>query len=656
VKVIADIRDVAAVNGARAPLRVTVVAHELRGFLPVGGMGTATTFLALALARMGHSVEILLGVMHRPESIAPEWKEVYQSAGIHIRGVAPDDEAVEPEHFVRTHGIARALEADPPDVVVVHDLGAPAYSALRLRQAGLALQDTLFVVFCHGTRRWVLEMSRRLHAADLEHVLALSVLERMSLELADVVVSPSAYLIRWMSDQGWRLPERTLVVPYITRSAALDEPPPQRASVTGSVERIAFFGRLEEKKGLKAFAAALNTLEPQLLENVELEFIGKPTGTWPPERVEQLLTEETRAALRRISFESDLDQAQALARLSRPGTLVVTPSLGDNSPNTVYECIEHGIPLIASNVGGIPELIAPEDRAHALFDPTPDGIAEALRRVLADGRTLRPPRPAFDAADSYRRWGEVVELRPQRPAAAAADGPVDVVVVHRRSREALERCLAALERQTWTNFRVHVAETREAGAWTGGAPYVVFLDEEDVPEAELLAALVTARAASDADVVTCGVRVETPEGGRALHFFSGQPAGLGVLTNDYGTVALFRREARGDEKTAWPPQRDPDWPLLAAWTSRGAEVVSIPAPLVMRKQRVGSVENDSSDAVLVVHELERALPDALRGTARLAAGLAANAPRAPAPSAKSRVVNVALRLAAALRQLSGGRG
>ena len=30
--------------------------------------------LAVALARMGHSVEILLGVMHRPESIDPQWR------------------------------------------------------------------------------------------------------------------------------------------------------------------------------------------------------------------------------------------------------------------------------------------------------------------------------------------------------------------------------------------------------------------------------------------------------------------------------------------------------------------------------------------------------------------------------------------------------
>ena len=640
--------------------RVTIVTHELRGFLPVGGMGTATTYLALALARMGHAVEILLGVMHRPESIQPDWEALYRGAGIRIRPVAPTDEAVEPEHFMRTHGVGRALQADAPDVVVVHDLGAPAYSALRLRQVGLALQDTLFVVFCHGTRRWVLDMSRQLRVADLEHVLALSTLERMSLELADVVVSPSAYLVQWMNGQGWRLPERTLVIPYLTRSAALGEPPPKPANGATALQRIAFFGRLEEKKGLKPFAAALNRLEPELLQRVELEFIGKTTATWTRERVEQLLTEETTRALRRISFEGELDQTEALERLSRPGTLAVTPSLGDNSPNTVYECIERGIPLIASNIGGIPELIAAEDRARVLFEPTPDGIAEALRRALADGRMLRPPRPGFSGADSYRRWGEIVDMRPHRRV-TTADGPVDVVVVNRRSREALGRCLSALERQTYANFRVHVsagafvAEARQRGLRAGTAPYVVFLDEEDVPEAELLETLLRAQAASGADVVSCGVRLETAEGRGTLQFFSGQPGGLGALANGYGTVALLRREVLGDEETAWPAERDPDWPLLARCTAAGASVISIPAPLATRTARVGSVDDDPSDALLAVNELEHALPVSLRGTARLTAGLAVNAPPAPTASAGGGVVNVALRLAAAIRRLSGPR-
>jgi len=347
---------------------VTVIAHELRGFHPVGGMGTATTFLALALARSGHSVELLLG-KHPVDSIDPYWDTVYTDAGIQIRPAPPSEEFVEPWHFAKPHSIALGLAADPPDVVIAHDLGAPAYSALRLRQAGIAFENTLFVVFCHGTRRYIANLSPDVPLADLQTVLAIGTLEQASVELADVVVSPSAYLVEWMRDQGWELPERTLVIPYFTRPGATGEPAarPSRPK-PDLLRRIAFFGRVDEKKGLKVFADGLNAVEPKRLDGLELQFVGKTTATWTRERAEGLLSDETKRALRRVSFESELDQHEALALLSRPGTLAVMPSLHDNSPNAVYECLEQGIPFIASNVGGVPELIDPADQARQVLE------------------------------------------------------------------------------------------------------------------------------------------------------------------------------------------------------------------------------------------------------------------------------------------------
>src|SRR5438046_1098483 len=176
-------------------------------------MGTATTFLALARARLGHSVEILIGLHHVAESVDPVWGRVYADAGVRLRSARESDERVEPWHFEVARKVELELRADPPDVVVVHDLGGPAYSALRLRQAGVAFENTLFVVFCHGSRRYVLELSRKLGVRDLRQLLDVGVHEQASVELADVVVSPSSYLLDWMRSDGWRLPNRTFVIP-----------------------------------------------------------------------------------------------------------------------------------------------------------------------------------------------------------------------------------------------------------------------------------------------------------------------------------------------------------------------------------------------------------------------------------------------------------
>src|SRR5438874_9609676 len=120
--------------------RVTVIAHELLGFSPVGGMGTATSLLALGLARLGHTVEILLG-LNDPRSMDAYWREAYESAGIRVFAMPSLDAEVRPWYFAQLRVVELGLRANPPDVVIAHDFAAPAYSALRLRQAGIAFEE-----------------------------------------------------------------------------------------------------------------------------------------------------------------------------------------------------------------------------------------------------------------------------------------------------------------------------------------------------------------------------------------------------------------------------------------------------------------------------------------------------------------------------------
>jgi glycosyltransferase involved in cell wall biosynthesis len=602
--------------------RVTVVADEMLGYTRTGGIGTATTFLALALGRMGHHVDFLYVGEPPTAPLEQEWARLYEQSGVLIHLLPRGDDRVEPSLLGRARDTELVLAADPPDVVIVQDLAAPAYTALRMRQLGLGFEHTLFVVYCHGGRRWITDTARKVRV--LPGAQAVTVLEQAAVELADVVVSPSEYLLDWMRRQGWRLPATSLVIPYLTRAVATGEPRPRAAANGGRVERIAFFGRLEERKGLEPFAAGLNAIAPDLLGDVELEFVGRETPAWPSERVEALLSERTRRGLRGISFQTNLDQPEALARLSRPGTLAVMPSLGETFSNAVYECLERGIPFIASDAGAPAELVAPDDRTRVLFEPTPQGVAGALRRVLADTDALRPARPAFDPGGAYDRWAEVIARDPERRPSRPELSHVDVVVTRRTSTDRASPCLAALERQTFQRFRAVVAAP-EAGLASATGDWVVFLDDEDVLDARFLETLVRAQASSGADVVTCGLRL--PSGAERL--FLGEPGGLGLLANHYGAAALIRRSLLPDQANGWTAADDREWPLLAGLSVRGARIVSVPRALVTRRVPPGEIENHPADALTVVRQFERQLPRELGALARLAAGLAASRPATP---------------------------
>jgi len=553
--------------------RITLVTDELLGYVRTGGIGTATTYLAVALGRMGHKVELLAAGDPPSAPMGEEWSSLYEDAGVAVRVLPRSTRRIEPSYFARMRDVEDALAADPPDVVITQDLAAPAYTALRMRHLGLAFEQTLFVVYCHGGRRWITDMARKVRVLPGAH--AVTELERTSVEIADVVVSPSAYLIDWMHNEGWRLPERTVVTPHLSRSAATGKTQARATPNGGRVTRIAFFGRLEERKGLKPFAAGLNALPPELLHDVELEFVGSATPAWPPERIEALLAEQTRRALRRISFETDLDQPEAFARLSRPGTLAVMPSLGETFSNAVYECLERGIPFIASDAGAPAELVAAEDHDRVLFEPSADGVAGALQRALSNGEALRPARAAFDAAGGYERWAAVVELEP---------------------------------------------EARPSGE---GADSIVVRDETDVLHEDCVELLTRAQTVSGADVVTCGVRLQ--DGTERL--FLGEPRGVGLLANHYGTVSLVRRSLLPDGA-----ERQNPWPLYAQLSLEGATVVSIPRALATPRAAPGDVDRDPAAALLVVQHFEAHLPHLLRGLARLAAGLAAAAPEHARPA------------------------
>src|SRR5262249_1285874 len=158
-----------------------------------------------------------------------------------------------------------------------------------------------------------------------------------------------------------------------------------------------------------------NELDPTLLRRVGLDFVGKPTASWTPERIAGALSERAKGALRDVSFATDLDQPEALAQLRRPGTVAVTPPLGATPPHTVHQGPAQGIPFLASAVGGIPELIAERDRAQVLFPPTVEGVRAALARAISDEHPHGPVTAAFTTEASESAWSDIVRRTPQQP-------------------------------------------------------------------------------------------------------------------------------------------------------------------------------------------------------------------------------------------------
>ncbi len=59
--------------------------------------------------------------------------------------------------------------------------------------------------------------------------------------------------------------------------------------------------------------------------------------------------------------------------------LNVVPSLADSCPNTIMEALYFSIPVIGSNVGGIPEILCDE---HAIFEPNCSSLVKKISELI----------------------------------------------------------------------------------------------------------------------------------------------------------------------------------------------------------------------------------------------------------------------------------
>jgi hypothetical protein len=151
---------------------------------------------------------------------------------------------------------------------------------------------------------------------------------------------------------------------------------------------------------------------------------------------------------------------------------------------------------------------------------------------------------------------------------------------------------------------------------------VLFLDDDDEPDDELVDTLVAAQVASGADAVTAAVRFADETQGVLL--FLGNPGALGLVENQYGVIGLLRRSLAAAH-VADDSVVDADWPLFARVALAGGRIVSVPRALSSYRGRPGTIADVPGDGVAVLEAFEAGngapLTDLPQLTATLAAAL-----------------------------------
>jgi glycosyltransferase involved in cell wall biosynthesis len=266
--------------------------------------------------------------------------------------------------------VRRQLEQIAPDVVHTHLGYADMLGGLAARSLGIPAVSTLHVM------QWQRSIRAPKNFAK-ERLMSLVRRRCIDTVIAVSDAARAAYL-----DTGWDTPERVVTV----RNGIVAEPVPgaghavrEQLGIGPDELVIAMVTVLRAGKGHEIAAQALARLREQH-PNMRLLVAGDGPDR---ERVERLATPPGDAML----MTGHRDDVMALMDAS---DVLLHPTFVDAFPTTLLEAMAAGLPVVATAVGGIPEIV--EDGVTGVLVPAPptaDAVVEALAPLLDDAERRR---------------------------------------------------------------------------------------------------------------------------------------------------------------------------------------------------------------------------------------------------------------------------
>ena len=328
---------------------------------PSGGMANQTRQLARLLADAAISVEIVqVNARYRPHWIGS------------VRGVRAVFRLVPYlRHLWRCAGRADLFHVMANSGWAWHLCAAPAVWIARLRGVPVVV----------NYRGGEAEQFLRRQVAWV----------RPTLRRAFAIVVPSGFL----QDVFGQFEIAAEIVPNIVDLSRFHPGPPRAAShniiVTRNLEDI-----YDIPTALRAFAV-IRSAYPDATLTV--------AGSGPRLDALQQLA-QTLGVADGVRFTGRIDN-EHITELYRNADLMLNPSTADNMPISLLEAMASAVPIVTTNVGGIPHLVTDARNALLVAPGDPSGMAAAAIRVFAEeGLARRLVEAGAESAAGYT-WAQV---------------------------------------------------------------------------------------------------------------------------------------------------------------------------------------------------------------------------------------------------------
>lgn len=561
-----------------------------------------------------------------------------------LRRLVADPSRVPPvafacEDHARSAALVLAIEdaygEAPPDYLEVPDRGGLGLVPLQAKDGGnRSLRDCTIAVRLHGSLEAECMHDGTWRAPENR---ILFDFEREVLRLADLTIEPGGDALALYRRVLGTEPAPAERVRLPLEPPA--EPPRPDRRAAGEPLRILYVGPLQRAKGVLDLVEACTRLDS---DDWRLEILGADTSTGPMGASMQATIETMCAGDRRVDVRGEAAPEQLAAAFARNDVLAL-PSKFEVWPSVALEAMRAGLPILATPVGGLTEIVADGVTGRLVEGTGRAAIQRGLERLLGEGEELERMRTSGEV---FRRFQLLTADEPvvaayralpgrSRPAPRqpSAEPSVTGIVTYYGEREWVGDAVDSLLAQTHRNLtvtivndgcfapedaavlaelaedpRVRVLHQLGDGEQSGRnlalidaeGDYVAMLDADNLYEPELVErAVAMLEADPQLAYVTCWLRFFGERAAIERTWTEGfAPLGNGVrsdesINSDGDTIAVMPRRIfaelgyRYDELTGMAT----DWALYRVLRDDGRYGAVIPERLARYRVRDDSISH-----------------------------------------------------------------
>jgi glycogen(starch) synthase len=354
------------------------------GYDPIGGMQNHTAALTRALDQRGVQQTVITSRLGAPARSKPFGRRARL-----VRTGLPIRRFRQGWAMVGARLVARGGSYDLVHVHQGEDLAALPLGVAMARRLGCPLVVTLHCSLRHSVP-----------AADRRLAMLHSVggsLEHRMLACAHTVIALTETTAQRIG--GGR--HRTVVIPSGVETGLFTgaRPAPELADVPGP--RILYLGRLARQKDVPTLVDAFGRMRRE----ASLVIVGDGPDRPAVEAAVRALPDGASRRVFRFGFQRHRDVPGFLLGAD----VLVLPSIYEEMGSVLAEALQAGLPVVASDVGGIPRVVH-HGRTGILVPPAdPDCLARALDELVANPADLARMSAASRALADRYAWDGLAE-------------------------------------------------------------------------------------------------------------------------------------------------------------------------------------------------------------------------------------------------------